>query len=87
MFYSAVGSHRLDEYVSPSVREPGLRTLHSEHGNNGVERICLRRDFDYIMQKLLSFQCQEERDIYILERKTLVATLSGVSFSGVSTML
>ncbi len=73
--------------VSFGQREPGLRTPHSEHGNDGLEPTCLRRDFNYIMQKLLSFPRQEERDIYILERKTLVAILSDVSFSGVGTML
>ncbi|KAK0220670.1 hypothetical protein IW262DRAFT_1386145 [Armillaria fumosa] len=53
-----------------------ILTTWMKHGNDGLELTCLRRDFDYIIQKLLSFQHREERDIYILERKTLVATLS-----------
>ncbi|KAK0216623.1 hypothetical protein EDD85DRAFT_869672 [Armillaria nabsnona] len=74
------------ELESSMQREPGdmklrsilqlILTVWMKHGNDGVEPTCLRRDFDYIMQKLLSFQRQEERDIYILERKTLVAILS-----------
>ncbi|KAK0457245.1 uncharacterized protein EV420DRAFT_1643992 [Desarmillaria tabescens] len=74
------------ELESSMQRGPGDMNIHSilqlipttwmKLGNDGLQKTCLRSDFDYVIQKLTSFQRKEERDIYIQERKALVAILS-----------
>ncbi|KAK0482741.1 hypothetical protein IW261DRAFT_1679504 [Armillaria novae-zelandiae] len=74
---------RETELESSMWREPGdlklcsilelILTTWMKHGNDGLT--CRRRDFDYVIQNLLPFPNQEERDVYILERRTLVAIL------------